>query len=731
MKHSLAAPLRPRIFQASRSGWCGLCALLLLGTAVAGRAALQFDVFLGYDDTAREAGWFPVACEVFNDGPTFNAVFELSNENTARGQSRQVLLELPTNTRKRFVIPVFGSGRYSSWTGRLLDDRGRVRAERTGMRTRDRAWESFLMGAVPRSFAGLPTLPDVKTRQEEFQPKIARLQADHFPDNPIALEGLDVLYLNSEKALELKAPQRTALLAWLYGGGHLVLAVEQPTDVNGTPWLRGLVPCDLTAVRTIQPQSEIHNWLRSTPEIPDKTATARRPARTGGRNPPNLLFNPFSNLPDDLVFDQADMPVASGVVRDGQVVLGAQGVPLVIKARRGRGQITVLTFSPEREPFRSWKNRAWFWARIAEVPPAWLTPTDVINRYGGMSIDGVIGAMIDSRQVRKLPVTWLLLLLLVYLAVIGPLDQYWLKRINRQMLTWLTFPAYVALFSGLIYFIGYKLRAGETEWNELHLVDILPMGEQAQLRGRTYASIYSPVNAKYELVSDQPHATLRGEFQGSWGGGVESSRASVEQRGRGFRAEVFVPVWTSQLFVSDWLQLGDPVLGAKVVAQRNGQLLVEVENRSDRKLADARLVAQGRVFDLGDLTANQTKRLTLNNASGKSLSQFVDQFRQQFFDAVQQRRQALGRDRSARLDRQAVNVVAVSFVSQIDDGRNDNRYFMAPSGFDVSQLVERGDALVFAWAPGQSPAKAINRFSPRRSQRDTMWRLSVPITTEN
>ena len=44
--------------------------------------------------------------------------------------------------------------------------------------------------------------------------------------------------------------------------------------------------------------------------------------------------------------------------------------------------------------------------------------------------------MIDSRQVRKLPVHWLLLLLVVYLLVIGPVDQYSLKKIRRQMLTW-------------------------------------------------------------------------------------------------------------------------------------------------------------------------------------------------------------------------------------------------------------------------------------------------------
>ena len=142
-----------------------------------------------------------------------------------------------------------------------------------------------------------------------------------------------------------------------------------------------------------------------------------------------------------------------------------------------------------------------------------------MTRGGWASIDGVFGAMVDSKQVRKLPVEWLLLLLIVYLVVIGPVDQYWLKRIRRPMLTWITFPCYVVLFSLLIYFIGYKLRAGETEWNEFHLVDVLRKGDGAELRGRTYASVYSPVNATYKVESQQEFSAFRGEFQSSWNGG--------------------------------------------------------------------------------------------------------------------------------------------------------------------------------------------------------------------
>ena len=47
---------------------------LLCGWLANAGAALQFDVFLGYDGTVREASWFPILCEIKNDGPAFAGV---------------------------------------------------------------------------------------------------------------------------------------------------------------------------------------------------------------------------------------------------------------------------------------------------------------------------------------------------------------------------------------------------------------------------------------------------------------------------------------------------------------------------------------------------------------------------------------------------------------------------------------------------------------------------------
>src|SRR5882724_7623644 len=100
-----------------------LLAIFLL-SSLAARAAIQFDVFLGYDGIIPEASWFPVVCEVKNDGPTFTAWIEVSSGQFNEGQTRAVAVELPTGTLKRLVIPVFSSTRYGgSWDVKLLNDR--------------------------------------------------------------------------------------------------------------------------------------------------------------------------------------------------------------------------------------------------------------------------------------------------------------------------------------------------------------------------------------------------------------------------------------------------------------------------------------------------------------------------------------------------------------------------------------------------------------------------------
>ncbi len=707
----------------------------ILFAAFTSRAAIQFDVFLGNDGIITEAAWFPVICEIKNDGAAFTGIVEVSAGAYNQGQTRRLLVELPTGTLKRVYIPVFASGRgFNTWDVRLLDERGRVRAEQTGVKARKQTPAAVpVVGSMPRTASGTVAVKPVLGGASEFQPVMARLLPGIFPDNPLVLEGVSTIYLNSERAAELSNPQAHALLAWMDSGGHLIVGVEQPGDINALPWLRGTLPCEITDLKQIARHSELQDWLR-TPNWPRESgnsprSTAARRNRRPNSSPPandSRAANPFSDLKADNTFEAAEMQVATAKLRDGEVIVGTKEAPLVVSAQRGRGTVTVLLFSPEREPMAKWDNLPVFWAKLAGVPGDWYVQ-DVPMRQGGYSSDGIFGSMIETRQVHKLPLGWLLCLLLVYLVVIGPLDQFWLKRINKPMLTWITFPCYVVFFSVLIYIIGYKLRAGESEWNELNIVDVLPHGERADLRGRTYASVYSPANQRYELSGGERYATFRGEYAGAWGGGGTSAeRASVMQSGDSFKAEAYVPVWTSQLFVSDWWQPANnlaPIIST--VTATNDGWRVTIQNLTDHSLSNAMAVIEGRVSRLGVVAPKSTSSFSVTRGSGQSVDEFVTQCSSMFHMAVQSRRQSFGG--SGHIENLPDASAAASFLSHVSGDEGGWTRFTSPPGLDLSREVTPENAIIMAWSDGYSPIKPMRQFTSRRTHENTFWRLVTPI----
>ncbi|MBI5774958.1 MAG: hypothetical protein HZA89_14610, partial [Verrucomicrobia bacterium] len=634
------------------------------------------------------------------------------------------------------------SGRHASWTAKLLDAQGRPRAgevtvapRRSENREGDLRHDALLLGALSRTLDGMPVFPPLRSNRQELAPTVARLNAAYFPDDPIALEGLSALYFNTSFAPGLTPPQAKALLEWTRAGGHLIVAVDQPGDVAAVPWLKKNLPADFGAVISSPMGGEFQRWILNMTNLPP--APAVTPKASGKSKTPTKKITPTYGsgirLTVDSAFENSALPLVEATPRGGSVVLQLQDKPLLIEAAHGLGKISVLAFNPEREPFRSWENRPWFWARLCGVPPTLIHATSPAN-YGGQSLDAIFGALIDSRQVRKLPVSALVLLLAVYLAVIGPVDFIWLRRVNRTVLTWITFPLYVLLFSALIYFIGFALRAGKTEWNELHVVDVFPSGERAELRGRTFASIYSPSSTKYPVAADPAcaHSAWRAEFMGSSRGRESGARMDIVQRGINFQAQLYVPVWVNQLAACDWWRTAPTPLALEVT-QRGDTLDVKINHASGNPLQNVRFVARGRVHELGTISATSPRQFTLKTAAGIELTNFVNLAGANFQNVVQFRGQAFGDANRARLDNDSTSAMAASFISLLNP-RSDRPYsdqlFIAPAGFDLTPVVKRGDAVLLAWDAGHSFINPLNQFPAKLGARNTLLRLAAPIKQE-
>ncbi|MDA0752407.1 MAG: hypothetical protein O2964_17015, partial [Verrucomicrobia bacterium] len=522
-------------------------------------------------------------------------------------------------------------------------------------------------------------------------------------------------------------------------GGHWIVAMDEPAEVTAVPWLGSLMPFVPTGVSSITWDGTFEEWIRNPslksypaptcdPDLIDQNQYRQSNARA------DSLENRYTRVRSDDQVDAAPMPIVLGRVTDGTVLAEQNGIPLIIHAVRGRGQVTVLTFSPEREPIKSWENKPWFWAKLSGIPGRWF---EVGNRnsYGGEGVDGLFGSMIESRQIRKLPVEWLMLMLVVYLLFIGPIDRIILKKLNKQMWTWVTFPAYVALFSGLIYYIGFKLRAGDSEWNELHVVDVIPFGQESMARGRTYGALYSPVTAQYELRSQRNLGSLRMEATGLWRGSQGGNRQSeMLKMSDGFAAGVSVPVWTSRLFISDWYDtLQNNVLEAQVSSSNGEPAMLTVRNMVPYAFDRLRLMIGDKVYDLDGLPQGPSASQTFDLTQTKSvyLRDFLRNHSSNFRPALDSRLRALGH--TYRLNKPFEASSVISMMGSIYKLAGNGQNFIYQSNLDLTRHLESDKAVLLAWSESDLGMQALNTFDPKRTAKNTLIRVVIPLkaSTEN
>jgi len=166
---------------------------------------------------------------------------------------------------------------------------------------------------------------------------------------------------------------------------------------------------------------------------------------------------------------------------------------------------------------------------------------------------------------------------------------------------------------------------------------------------------------------------------------------------------------------------------ATMAAQGNS-LVVTLQNRVGRPLKELRLVARDRVYELGDLPANKTTTLTIGPERGRALRDFVAQYSGQFLQSANQRQHAFGDNTSRWLDLNAAHLAAVTFASLSPFSGPNQRGFVYPEGMELTPSEERGDAVLLAWDAGSAPGgNSMRRFKAVRSQKNTLYRLVVPI----
>lgn len=522
-------------------------------------------------------GWAAVAVSLVNEGEPTEGYLEADGEDSVVRR----FVEMPAGARKEVTLYVAPEAFQRRITVRYEEPNGTVEAT-VEVRVFEQTGDQV---AIVGDGAG--TLrPQLPTATGPGSPEPISIGVADLPDRLEPLRGLSgIVWAGDSSALT--EDQRRSLASWVAEGGQLVV-VGGPDWQARTDAFADLLPLEsLTAV--------------------DGVALASLADWAGGSEPP-----------------VATATVSSGTLRPDarQLVLDGQGNTLVSMRDVGAGRVILLGPDLASEPFRGWTDGPALWGRLIPSNALW-------EQYFGSGMppreemaNSMSQALGNLPSLEVPPVELLLLVVVAYILLIGPVNYLVLRRLDRRELAWVTAPVLVVLFSATSYGIGSAMKGSSVIINQVAVIRASTAGTAANVE--TYAGVFSPDRATYDVRVDAD--ALLGLLNTSNFQPTPQNRADVvvEQGDPARMRELAVGVFGFESVRAD--AVTEHAAALAIEWERDGEDLVGVvTNVGDEPLEDVAYISRSGGEMVGDLAPGEAGRfeVTGSNFNASSASDQV------------------------------------------------------------------------------------------------------------
>jgi hypothetical protein len=435
------------VFALAMAGAASTPARVMLAQA---QPPLPLDVRVGYEGAYRIGEWFPVSISIGNDGPDLRGVLEWSFTGQADEQVFRQVIDLPRGSRKRVTLEVFARDFVRTGQLRLLDGENPLVSRDVSLDAADAG--VFLAGVISSDPAMLNSLNSLQITGFSST-QVRHIGADELPEHAALLRGLNALFLHDTDSAALSPAQRDALGLWVSLGGQLFVS----GGVGGQKAAAGLA--DLLPV-------QVGGALTQG----DLSALA-------GFTGTSALPNPAAALsPAQPRAEAEQFPPGSG---------------LLFRWRYGSGLVTFSAF--DFASLRGWASEGALWNKLL-VQQAILSPGYITR----LSQTSLLERGVLRLPSLELPSTGVVLVfLLLYVLVIGPINYLALRRLRRLEWAWLSIPLVVLLFSCGLYAVGAGLRGGQSQLSQAAIVQGVEGQPHAFATG--FTALFSPRRASYTV----------------------------------------------------------------------------------------------------------------------------------------------------------------------------------------------------------------------------------------
>ncbi|TYQ18364.1 UNVERIFIED_CONTAM: hypothetical protein Cloal_0796 [Acetivibrio alkalicellulosi] len=422
--------------------------------------SIEVSIKAGYNNMVRINSICPFYIELKNNGNDVDGEIQIFVVNGYNSKMVYAIpFDLPSNSNKEFVmnIPIMTASRTydvkiissnktlvdtkytfnkllppeSQVIGIMTDDVNKLRSIRNIKLEESVVSYDKTNIAYPIRSIVPPITSEITSATDNFF-EVIEIDKDTLPDKAEALSTFDYIIISDYDTSSLSENQNEALEQWIRSGKTLIIG----TGPNSR---------------------KVYSGLKETLK-PYETSSHKR-----------ITFDHEFNVFPSSDSDQFESIISTGIIGDGEVFMGNKENPLSISYNRGNGKIIVLTFDPTLDPFTNLNLSKSMWQYVISYG---FNSINYYSNYDGNFYHRNDYLISQVPEEHSPPLYFLLVIILLYTLIVGPLLYIFLKHKDKRDYSWFIIPLVSFLFIGIVYVAGFRTRYTTAVLNSFSLINI-------------------------------------------------------------------------------------------------------------------------------------------------------------------------------------------------------------------------------------------------------------------